>query len=47
MMLIASKGGLKGNYTYNSGKKTCTIQLYIGGVLETEIISVTDHKSQQ
>jgi hypothetical protein len=27
--------------------KTCATQLYIGGVLEAEIVSITSHRSQQ
>jgi hypothetical protein len=44
---IAQKGGLQGNYTNHSGKKTCATQLYIGGVPEAEIMTVTGHRSQQ
>lgn len=47
MKSIAKKGGLQGNYTNHSGKKTCATQLYVGGVPEAEIMSVTGHRSQQ
>ena len=47
MKSIAQKGGLQGNYTNHSGKRTCATQLYIGGVPEAEIMSVTGHRSQQ
>lgn len=47
MKSVLQKGGLQGNYTNNSGKKTCATQLYIGGVHEAEIMSVAGHRSQQ
>ncbi|XP_062585825.1 uncharacterized protein LOC134247485 [Saccostrea cucullata] len=47
MKSISKKGGLEGNYTNHSGKKTCATQLYIGGVPEAEIMNVTGHRSEQ
>lgn len=47
MKSIAKKEGLQWNYTNHSGKKTCATQLYVGGVPEADIMSVTGHRSQQ
>lgn len=32
MKVIAEKGGLSGNFTNHSGKRTCATQMYIAGV---------------
>ena len=46
MKEIAEKGGLKGNYTNHSGKRTCATQLYNAAVQEQEIMARTGHLSE-
>ena len=46
MKEIAQKGGLKGNYTNHSGKRSCATQLYNAGVPEQEIMARTGHRSE-
>ena len=43
---IAQKGGLKGNYTNHSGKRSCATKLYNSGVPEQEIRTRTGHPSE-
>ena len=45
MKTICSLGGLKGNFTNHSGKRTCATQLYTSGIEEQEIMSRTGHRS--
>lgn len=45
MKTIAKKGGLSGNYTNHSGKKTCATVLYDQNVDEQEIMQRTGHRS--
>lgn len=47
MKTIAEKGGLKGNFTNHSGKRTCATQLYMSGVSEQEIMRRTGHRSEK
>ena len=42
---ITQKGGLKGNYTNHSGKRSC-VKLYNSGVPEQEIRTQTGHPSE-
>ncbi|MCW4264426.1 MAG: tyrosine-type recombinase/integrase [Candidatus Thiodiazotropha endolucinida] len=46
MKEIAKKGGLNGNYTNHSGKRTCATQLYNAGIQEQEIMARTGHRSE-
>ena len=46
MKEIAQKGGLKGNFTNHSGKRSCAFQLYNAGVPEQEIMAKTGHRSE-
>ena len=39
MKVICERGGLKGNYTNHSGKRSCATQLYMAGVDEQEIMA--------
>ena len=41
------KGGLKGNFTNHSGKRSCAIQLYHAGEPEQEIMARTGHRSEK
>ena len=45
MKEIANKGGLKGNFTNHSGKRTCATSLYTSGIDEQEIMARTGHRS--
>jgi hypothetical protein len=45
MKVICDAGGLKGNFTNHSGKRTCATQLYMSGVEEQEIMARTGHRS--
>ncbi|XP_062606633.1 uncharacterized protein LOC134268405 [Saccostrea cucullata] len=45
MKIICERGGLKGNYTNHSGKRSCATQLYMAGVDEQEIMARTGHRS--
>ena len=47
MEIICERGGLKGNYSNHSGKRTCATQLYMAGVDEQEIMSRTGHRSEK
>jgi len=47
MKVICSRGGLQGNYTNHSGKRTCATQLYMAGVDEQEIMRRTGHRSEK
>ena len=47
MKEIAQKGGLKGNFTNHSGKRSCATQLYHAGVPEQEIMARTGHRSEK
>ena len=47
MKIICERGGLKGNYSNHSGKRTCATQLYMAGVDEQEIMSRTGHRSEK
>lgn len=47
MKIICERGGLKGNYTNHSGKRSCATQLYIAGVDEQEIMARTGHRSEK
>ena len=46
MKEITQKGGLKGNFTNHSGKRSCATQLYNAGVPEQEIMARTGHRSE-
>lgn len=45
--VICARGGLKGNNTNYSGKRTCATQLYMAGVDEQEIMERTGHRSEK
>ena len=45
MSEIAKRGGLQGNFTNHSGKRTCATELYDAGVDEQEIMERTGHRS--
>ncbi|KAK3107750.1 hypothetical protein FSP39_021374 [Pinctada imbricata] len=45
MKTICSLGGLKGNFTNHSGKRTCATQWYTSGIEEQEIMSRAGHRS--
>jgi hypothetical protein len=45
MKIIAGRGGLKGNFTKHSGKRTCATHLYMSGISEQEIMRRTGHRS--
>lgn len=47
MKIICERGGLKGNYTNHSGKRSCATQLYMAGVDEQEIMARTGHRSEK
>lgn len=47
MKTITQKGGLKGNFTNHSGKRTCATQLYMNGVSEQEIMRRTGHRCEK
>ena len=42
---ICVKGGLEGNFTNHSGKRTCATSLYNSGIEEQEIMGRTGHRS--
>ena len=44
MKTICERGGLKGNYTNHSGKRTSANQLYMAGIDEQEIMNRTRHR---
>ncbi|XP_061180579.1 uncharacterized protein LOC133189188 [Saccostrea echinata] len=46
MRIICTEGGLQGNYSNHSGKRTCATQLYMSGVEEQQIMDRTGHRSQ-
>ena len=46
MRVICTEGGLQGNYSNHSGKRTCATQLYMSGVEEQQIMARTGHRSQ-
>nr|XP_034336669.1 uncharacterized protein LOC117692546 [Crassostrea gigas] len=46
MRVICTEGGLQGNYSNHSGKRTCATQLYLSGVEEQQIMNRTGHRSQ-
>ncbi|CAC5377675.1 unnamed protein product [Mytilus coruscus] len=45
MRELCQKGGLLGNYTNHSGKRTCATALYHAGIDEQEIMTRTGHRS--
>ena len=45
MKSICQKGGLTGNYTNHSAKRTCATQLYNNDIDEQEIMKRTGHRS--
>lgn len=45
MRELCEKGGLIGNYTNHSGKRTCATALYQAGIDEQEIMGRTGHRS--
>ena len=47
MKTIADRGGLKGNFTNHSEKRTCATQLYMSGISEQEIMRRTGHRSEK
>ena len=47
MKTICAKGGLNGNFSNHSGKRTCATQLYMSGVGEQEIMKSTGHRSEK
>lgn len=47
MKIICKRGGLEGNYSNHSGKRTCATQLYMAGVDEQEIMLRTGHRSEK
>ena len=47
MKTICERGGLKGNYTNHSGKRTCANQLYMAGIDEQEIMNRTRHRFEK
>ena len=42
---MCEEGGLDGNFTNHSGKRTCATALYQAGVEEQEIMNRTGHRS--
>lgn len=46
MRVSCTEGGLHGNYSNHSGKRTCATQLYLSGVEEQQIMNRTGHRSQ-
>ncbi|XP_062598710.1 zinc finger MYM-type protein 3-like [Saccostrea cucullata] len=47
MKIICKKGGLVGNFTNHSGKRTCASQLYSTGMDEQAIMERTGHRSER
>lgn len=47
MKIICKKGGLVGNFTNHSGKRTCASQLYSAGMDEQPIMERTGHRSER
>ena len=47
MKVICKRGGLKGNYSNHSGKRSCATQLYMAGIDEQEIMARTGHRSEK
>lgn len=47
MKEMCAAGGLKGNFTNHSGKRTCATQMYLSGIDEQEIMSRTGHRSEK
>jgi hypothetical protein len=47
MKIICKKGGLVGNFTNHSGKRTCASQLYSAGMDEQAIMERTGHRSER
>ena len=47
MKTLCEKGGLVGNFSNHSGKRTCATQLYMAGVEEQEIMARTGHRSER
>lgn len=45
MKSMCEEGGLSGNFTNHSGKRTCATALYQAGVEEQEIMARTGHRS--
>lgn len=45
MKEICQKGGIQGNFSNHSGKRTCATQLYQAGIEEQEIMGRTGHRS--
>ncbi|XP_063436319.1 uncharacterized protein LOC134717755 [Mytilus trossulus] len=45
MKEICQKGGIQGNFSNHSGKRTCATQLYQAGIEEQEIKGRTGHRS--
>ncbi|CAC5358010.1 unnamed protein product [Mytilus coruscus] len=45
MKEICQKGGIQGNYSNHSGKRTCATQLYQAGIEEQEIMGITGYRS--
>ncbi|CAC5385968.1 unnamed protein product [Mytilus coruscus] len=42
---ICQKGGIQGNFSNHSGKRTCATQLYQAGIEEQEMMGRTGHRS--
>lgn len=47
MKAICQRGGLRGNFSNHSGKRTCATQLYNAGIEEQEIMGRTGHRSEK
>ena len=45
MKSICEEGGLEGNFSNHSGKRTCATALYQAGIEEQEIMNRTGHRS--
>lgn len=45
MKEICQKGGIQGNFSNHSDKRTCATQLYQAGIEEQEIMGRTGHRS--
>lgn len=45
MKSMCEEGGLSGNFTNHSGKRTCATALYQAGVEEQKIMARTGHRS--
>ncbi|XP_062602127.1 zinc finger MYM-type protein 2-like [Saccostrea cucullata] len=47
MKEMCAAGGLTGNFTNHSGKRTCATQMYLSGIDEQEIMARTGHRSEK